>query len=139
MMNNWLICTVRYDALDEYGQVKAVTEQILVNAISFTEAERKIIAYKSKSIKGELFINKITKDNPEDIIDKKGDYWFKAKVVIVDINDSGKEKKYTKSFYISGCNFENATEELRIFLNKSFLVDTHINSLSLTKITDLIM
>ena len=42
-MANWFECKVRYDKLQENGAVKKVTEAYLVDALSFTEAEARII------------------------------------------------------------------------------------------------
>ena len=135
----WFNCTIKYQKLNEEGILQPVSEQLLVNALNFTEVENKIIASKSEEIRGEFFITRISKDNLEDIV-KTGseDYWFKAKVIIVDITDSGKEKKFTKFFYISSFNFVKATEEMEKYLKNAYLVDCYINSLSLTKITTII-
>ena len=42
-MSEWFQCTVKYEKTMENGQQKKVTEPYLVDAISFTEAERRII------------------------------------------------------------------------------------------------
>ena len=41
MMNEWFECKVRYEKTLENGLVKKVTEPYLVDALSFTEAERR--------------------------------------------------------------------------------------------------
>ena len=43
MMNEWFECKVRYEKTLENGLVKKVTEPYLVDALSFTEAERRFI------------------------------------------------------------------------------------------------
>ena len=40
MMNEWFECKVRYEKTLENGLVKKVTEPYLVDALSFTEADR---------------------------------------------------------------------------------------------------
>lgn len=42
-MYNWFECKVKYDKLMETGMQKSVTEPYLVDALSFTEAEARII------------------------------------------------------------------------------------------------
>lgn len=42
-MATWFECKVKYEKLTENGQQKAVTEPYLVDALSFTEAEARII------------------------------------------------------------------------------------------------
>ena len=43
MMNKWFECKVKYDKTMENGLVKKVSEPYLVDAISFTEAEKRFI------------------------------------------------------------------------------------------------
>ena len=42
-MQNWFECKIRYEKTMENGMIKKVTEPYLVDAISFTEAEKRII------------------------------------------------------------------------------------------------
>ena len=42
-MNNWFECKVKYEKTMENGLTKKVSEPYLVDAISFTEAEKRII------------------------------------------------------------------------------------------------
>ena len=42
-MNNWFECKVTYEKMMENGMQKKVTEPYLVDALSFTEAEARII------------------------------------------------------------------------------------------------
>ncbi|MDE6100518.1 MAG: DUF4494 domain-containing protein, partial [Paramuribaculum sp.] len=42
-MANWFECKIRYDKIMENGMVKKVKEPYLVDALSFTEAEARII------------------------------------------------------------------------------------------------
>ncbi len=43
MMHNWFTCKIRYEKTMENGMNKKVTEPYLVDALSFTEAESRII------------------------------------------------------------------------------------------------
>ena len=43
MTHNWFICKVKYGKMLENGLQKKVTEAYLVDALSFTEAEARII------------------------------------------------------------------------------------------------
>ena len=42
-MNNWFECKVSFDKTGEDGLIKKVTEPYLVDAMSFTEAESRIV------------------------------------------------------------------------------------------------
>lgn len=43
MMHNWFTCKIRFEKTLENGMNKKVTELYLVDALSFTEAESRII------------------------------------------------------------------------------------------------
>ena len=43
MMNEWFECKVKYERTMDDGKVKKVNEPYLVDALSFTEAEERII------------------------------------------------------------------------------------------------
>ena len=47
-------CGVRYDKIAEDGSTKKVTEQYIVDALSFTEAESRIIEEMSPYINGDI-------------------------------------------------------------------------------------
>ena len=48
-MHTWFECKIRYEKVMENGMNKKVTEPYLVDALSFTEAEARIIALDEKS------------------------------------------------------------------------------------------
>jgi len=50
----WFECKVRYDKMMENGTVKKVNEPYLVDALSFTEAEARIIEEMTPFISGEF-------------------------------------------------------------------------------------
>ena len=50
MMHTWFECKIRYEKVMENGMNKKVTEPYLVDALSFTEAEARIIVKKSLRI-----------------------------------------------------------------------------------------
>ena len=41
-MQDWFLCTVKYEKTAEDGGLKKVSESYLVSAINFTEAEKRI-------------------------------------------------------------------------------------------------
>ena len=56
---NWFICKIRYEKVMEDGLQKKVTEQYVVDALSFTEAEARIIEEMSSYISGEFEVVEI--------------------------------------------------------------------------------
>ena len=53
-MHNWFECKIRYEKVAENGMNKKVTEPYLVDALSFTEAESRIIEEMTPFISGEF-------------------------------------------------------------------------------------
>ena len=69
MMNNWFECKVRYDKMMENGLQKKVNEPYMVDALSFTEAEARIIEELTPFISGDFSVSavkrtKISESNP---------------------------------------------------------------------------
>jgi len=58
-MYNWFECKIRYDKMLETGMQKTVTEPYLVDALSFTEAEARIIEEIKPFISGEFSVSDI--------------------------------------------------------------------------------
>lgn len=56
---NWFLCKIRYEKTMEDGLQKKVTEQYVVDALSFTEAEARIIDQMSQYISGEFDVQEI--------------------------------------------------------------------------------
>lgn len=99
-MNSWFEVKVRYEKVMENGSQKKVTEPYLVEALSFTEAEARVINEVTPYISGEFSIASIKKNNLSEIFwNEDGDYWFKVKVNFITIDEKTcKEKK--KASYI---------------------------------------
>ena len=58
-MHNWFECKIRYEKVAENGMNKKVTEPYLVDALSFTEAESRIIEEITPFISGEFTVSDI--------------------------------------------------------------------------------
>ena len=56
---NWFLCKIRYEKTMEDGLQKKVTEQYVVDAVSFTEAEARIIEQMSSYVSGEFDVVEI--------------------------------------------------------------------------------
>lgn len=62
-MHNWFECKIRYEKVAENGMNKKVTEPYLVDALSFTEAESRIIEEITPFISGEFTVSDIKRAN----------------------------------------------------------------------------
>lgn len=137
MLHTWFICAVRYDKTLENGMQKKVTEPYLVDAMSFTEAEARIIEEIKPFISGEFEIANIKKAKINEMFfDESGDKWFKCKVNFVTIDEkSGAEKKTGSNMLVQATDLENALKTLIKGMGGT-LADYEIASISETTIMD---
>ena len=113
------MCKVKYAKENEQGLLKNVSEQYLVDAVSFTEAEARIYDMLGSVIRGDFQVTNISKSNIVDVFFYEDiDIWYKCKVTyIVADADSGKEKKVTQYMLISAHHVKEAYERIHESLN----------------------
>ena len=95
-MHNWFECKISYEKIAEDGIQKKVTEPYLVDALSFTEAETRIIEEMRPYISGGEFEVKDIKRArySETFLNDKGDRFYRVKVNMITLDEkSGTEKK----------------------------------------------
>lgn len=114
MMHNWFECKIKYEKTMENGMVKKVTEPYLVDALSFTEAEARIIEEVTPYMSGEFTVSDIKRANYSEIFDEvEGDRWFKCKVQFVTLDEkSGAEKKTSTLILVKANDLREAVKNL---------------------------
>ena len=92
---NWSECKVSYEKMIEGGMQKKVTEPYLVDAMSFTEAEARIIEELTPYISGEFMVADIRRVRLAELFyNEQGDRFYKAKVCYISLDEkSGVEKR----------------------------------------------
>lgn len=137
-MQTWFECKVKYVKVDQDGRERKVSESYLVDAVSFTDAEARMIEQMQQLVRGgEFYIDNIKKSNIIEIFPHdNGEYWFKAKIGIVTIDEkAGKEKKINNYFLIAADDFKQAL--LRLEEDLSYiLVPIQISAMNLSTIVD---
>ena len=97
MIQNWFECKIKYEKTLENGTNKAVTEAYIVDALSFTEAEARIIEEVTPFMNGEFTVQDIKRQKFSEIFTStksSDDRWFKLKLTFVTLDEkSGNEKK----------------------------------------------
>lgn len=105
---------IQYQKTLEDGREKKVTEQYVVEALSFTEAEARIIEEMTPYISGEFDVvsEKIAPYNEIFISDKSDDdKWFISKVAFITIDErTAKEKKQTFRYLVQAETSEKAMD-----------------------------
>lgn len=136
-MSFWIETKVRYNKVMEDGALKSVTETNIVNALSFTEAEARIIEEITPYISGDFTVSAVKKTNISEIFyDEKGDRWYKVKVLFITLDEkSGVEKQTANYMLVQASDFHNALENFMDGM-KSTMADFKIASISETNIMD---
>ena len=118
-MRVWFLCKVKYAKENEEGLLKNVSEQYLVDAVSFTEAEARIYDMLGSVIRGDFQVTNISKSNIVDVFSYEDiDIWHKCKITyIVTDADSGKEKKVTQFMLVTAHDVKEAFERIFESLN----------------------
>lgn len=111
---------IQYQEMQEDGKEKKVTEQYVVEALSFTEAETRIIEEMTPFISGDFDVvsEKIAPFIEIFLSDKRDDdKWFVSKVAFITIDEkTEKEKKQTFRYLVQA-----ATSEIALDYTKEML------------------
>lgn len=136
-MANWFECKVRYDKLQENGAVKKVNEPYLVDALSFTEAEARIIDEQTPYISGDFSVSAVKRTKISEIFfNEGGDRWYMVKVAFITIDErSGAEKKTSTFILVQASDFKGAHDNF-VDGMKGTMADYEIVSIAETPLID---
>ncbi len=136
-MATWFECKVRYDKMMENGTVKKVNEPYLVDALSFTEAEARIIEEMTPFISGEFSISAVKKTKISEIFfDDSADKYYMVKVNFITLDEkSGVEKKSASFILTQASDLEGALSRFKEGM-KGTMADYDIASIAETPLMD---
>ena len=136
-MAQWIKTSVRFDKTMENGAIKRVTEPYLVDALSFTEAEARIIEEVTPFISGEFTVSAVKKSKVSEIFwDESGDRWYQVKAAFITINEkTGAEKRSKTVFLVRASDFKSAYDNFMQGL-KGTMADFEIIGITETAIMD---
>ena len=136
-MAQWFECKVRYDKLMENGMQKKVNEPYMVDALSFTEAEARIIEEVTPFISGDFSVSAVKRTNISEIFwDDSADKWYHVKVNFITIDEkSAVEKKTTSHILVAATDFNGALDNFMEGM-KGTMADFEINTIQETLIMD---
>ncbi len=139
MMHNWFECKIRYEKVMEDGKNKKVTEPYLVDALSFTEAEARIIEEMKPFITGEFTVSDIKRANYTELFtsdDDTADKWFRVKLYFITLDEkSGMEKKSASNVLVQAADLRDAVKKLDEGM-KGSMADYEIANVAETAIMD---
>lgn len=90
--------TIKYNKMMENGFIKAVSEQYLIDAVSFTEAEARAVKELSPYASGDFAISKITKAHIAEVVEDNTTVdpkYYKAKIALVTLDERNMVEKRT--------------------------------------------
>ena len=137
--SDWYETKIRYEKTMEDGMQKKITEQYVVDALSFTEAENSIIEEMSSYISGEFKITDIKHAAYHEIFfsdNMNDDKWYKTKLQFITIDEkSEKEKKTAVNYLVQASSLPMAVKHIDEVMG-SAQIDYVIASVAETMIMD---
>ncbi len=136
---NWFECKIRYEKTMEDGLQKKVTEAYVVDALSFSEAEERIIDEMSSYISGEFNVTDIKKAAYSEIFfsdSEDADRWYKAKLQFITIDEkTEKEKRSNINYLVQAGSFNGAVKNIDEVMGGT-MIDYVISSVAETTLMD---
>lgn len=138
-MEKWFECSLKYEKVMENGSEKKVTELYLVDALSITEAEARLIEEMNPFMQGDSQCKGIKEAKYSEIFfseEVTADRYFKCKLLFITLDEkSGKEKTTSTQILVQAADLRDAVKKLDEGM-KGTMADYQIASVSETKIMD---
>ena len=140
MLHTWFTCKISYEKTLENGMNKKVTEPYLVDALSFTEAEARIIEEMTPYVSGEFTVSDIKPSKYSELFfaedDINASYWYKVKLGFITLDEkTGAEKKTYTNVLVQAEDLRDAVKRLDAGM-KGSMADYIIVSVAETPIMD---
>lgn len=139
MTANWFEAKVKYVKVGENGRERKVSEMYLLDAMSYTEAESRIMSEMGLIVKGDYYIPSLKKSNITEVVpsdQEADDRWYKVKVAVIDADEvSGKEKFSYQYYLVAAADTNRALENLERAL-ATFVVPYEVAGINDTKFMD---
>ena len=113
-MQTWYSCKVKHTRQMEDGALKPVTDTFLIDAVSYTDSEKRIYEVIEQNVHGEFVVKNITKTNISEVLDyDDSDKYYKCKAsYVTDYGDSDKELKVSTYIVVSADDVGQAYERI---------------------------
>ena len=135
----WFECKVRYEKTMEDGMPKKVVEIYTVDALSFSEAEERIMEEMSSYVSGEIDIVDLKIAQYKEIFfadSDLADKWYKAKLAFITIDEKTDKEKKTSVFYlVNAVNINSAIKNIDEVMGGT-MIDYQTLNVSETNIMD---
>ena len=136
---NWFECRIAYEKIMEDGMQKKVKENYVIDALSFTEAEQRIMEEMSSYISGAFDVADIKKASYKEVFfsdEETADRWYKAKLQFITIDEkTGKEKRSNVNYLVQAGSLNGAVKNIDEVMGGT-MIDYVIASVSETTLMD---
>lgn len=135
-MAQWIEVKVRYDKMTDSGKTVKVTDPYLVDAVSCTEAEARVVEEMTSFVNDFNVLNVGKTKISEIFWDETGDRFYKVKVNFITIDEkSGVEKRKASFILVQASTFTDALANFNKGM-KGTMADYEIEAITETKIVD---
>ena len=136
-MHTWFECKIKYEKSAEEGKIVKVSEGYLIDALSFTEAEARIIEEMKPFISGEFQVANIKRARiGEMFFNENGDKWYRSKVNFITLDEEkGVEKRTGVTMMVQASDIKEALEGITEGM-KGSMADYEIANIAETLIID---
>ena len=135
----WFECKISYEKVMEDGLQKKVKESYVVDALSFTESESRIMEEMSSYISGEFTIENINKATYKEVFfsdDELADRWYRAKLQFITIDEKSEKEKRSNVYYlVQAGTLKGAVANIESVMGTS-MIDYVIASVAETALMD---
>lgn len=135
----WFVCGIRYEKTMEDGTQKKVTENYIIDALSFTEAEERIIEEMSSYINGEYDVKTCAIAPFREVFFDEADQsdkWYKAKLDFITIDEkTEKEKRAHVCYLVNADSIGGALKSIKEVMGDS-MIDYVVMSIAETNYFD---
>lgn len=137
--SQWFEVAFRYDKVQEDGAKKPVTEQYVVDALSFSEGEKKITEEMSLYVSGVCSVRSMKRANFHEVFfsdNSKDDKWYKVKLQFITLDEkTEKEKRSNVVYLIQAGSFDKAKQSISEIMGGT-MIDYVVVTVTETKIMD---
>lgn len=138
-MKKWFLGSLKYEKVMENGKEKKLQEKYLIDALSVTEAEARLIEEMSPFISGDFSIKAVVDTKYAEVVpsdNEADDTWFKCKLGYITLDKkTGAEKTTTTNMLVQAADLRQAVKNLDEYM-KGTMADYRIESVSDSKIMD---
>ena len=135
----WFEAKIRYEKMMEDGCLKKVTETYVIDALSFGEAEKRILEEMTSYVSGEIEVCGLKIAPYKEIFfadNNMDDKWYVAKLAFITIDEkTDKEKKTRVCYLVNAGNINAAVKNIEEVMAGT-MIDHDTLNVSETQILD---